>query len=157
MIEIISLNTTNKINPADINRNNNIEELALVMDVGRTLSGSQILQRPNSTEYTTTAETRSDTNNEQTTKVSQMTSTEKIQGESINKDKLASMVDGLNEFLEPMHTSVKFELHDKLEEYYVTIVDSQTKEVVKEIPPKKMLDMYAAMAEFMGLIVDKKA
>jgi flagellar protein FlaG len=28
--------------------------------------------------------------------------------------------------------------------------------VVKEIPSKKVLDMYAAMTEFVGLMVDKK-
>ncbi|MFP3361912.1 flagellar protein FlaG, partial [Planococcus sp. SIMBA_143] len=51
----------------------------------------------------------------------------------------------------------KFELHDKLEKYYVTVVDSETKEVIKEIPPKKFLDMYAQMAEFMGILIDEKA
>lgn len=55
-----------------------------------------------------------------------------------------------------MHTSIKFELHDKLDRYYVSVIDKNTDEVIKEIPPKKMLDMYAAMAEFMGFIVDEK-
>ncbi|WP_342744356.1 flagellar protein FlaG [Oceanobacillus rekensis] len=40
--------------------------------------------------------------------------------------------------------------------YYVTVIDSNTREVIKEIPPKKMLDMYAEMADFMGMLVDKK-
>nr|WP_311284931.1 flagellar protein FlaG [Rossellomorea marisflavi] len=39
----------------------------------------------------------------------------------------------------------------------MTIVDDLTQEVVKEIPAKKFLDMHADMAEFMGLLVDKKA
>ena len=45
---------------------------------------------------------------------------------------------------------------DLLKEYYVTIVDDRTQEIVKEIPAKKMLDMHAAMTEFVGLLVDKK-
>ncbi|SDC58247.1 flagellar protein FlaG [Pelagirhabdus alkalitolerans] len=69
---------------------------------------------------------------------------------------IESMVDGLNEFLEPVRTSIKFEMHDKLERYYVKVVDSQTEELIREIPPEDMLDMYAAMAEFMGFIVDEK-
>ncbi|GEM01968.1 flagellar protein FlaG [Halolactibacillus halophilus] len=69
---------------------------------------------------------------------------------------MESMVDGMNKFLEPSKTSIKFELHDKLDRYYVKVVDSETKELVREIPPEKMLDMYAQMAEFMGFLVDEK-
>ncbi|WP_336990203.1 flagellar protein FlaG [Bacillus infantis] len=74
----------------------------------------------------------------------------------VKKEKLDNIIEGMNEFLQPSNTSLKFELHEKLNEYYVTIVDDITLEVVKEIPSKKMLDMYAAMTEFVGLMVDKK-
>jgi flagellar protein FlaG len=72
------------------------------------------------------------------------------------RGKLEDIVSSMNEFLQPSHTSIKFELHDKLNEYYVTVVDDRTHEVLKEIPSKKLLDIYAAMTEFLGLIVDKK-
>lgn len=72
------------------------------------------------------------------------------------KDKLEDVVKGMNEFLQPTQTSLKFEMHEKLQEYYVTVIDDRTKEVVQEIPPKKLLDVYAAMTEFLGLVVDKK-
>lgn len=74
----------------------------------------------------------------------------------LSKERLADTVDKLNSFLESGRRNLKFELHDKLEKYYVTVVDSETSEIIKEIPPKKLLDMYAAMAEFMGILVDKK-
>src|SRR5699024_5663170 len=61
---------------------------------------------------------------------------------------IEGMVEGLNEFIQPINTSVKFELHDKLDRYYVKVIDSTTKELIREIPPEQMLDMYAAMAEF---------
>lgn len=72
------------------------------------------------------------------------------------KEKVKEVTEGMNEFLKPVHTSLKFEFHDKLEEYYVTIVDENTDEVIREIPPKKMLDMYASIAESLGFIVDHK-
>jgi flagellar protein FlaG len=72
------------------------------------------------------------------------------------KEKLDEIVNGLNHFLEPAHTSVRFKLHEKLNEYYVVIVNDNTDEVVKEIPAKKLLDTYAAMAEHIGLLVDRK-
>jgi flagellar protein FlaG len=72
------------------------------------------------------------------------------------KEKLEAVVKGLNEFLQPAHTSIKFKLHEKLNEYYVTVVDDNTNEVIREIPAKKLLDMYADMAEHVGLLVDKR-
>jgi flagellar protein FlaG len=78
------------------------------------------------------------------------------QQEPVTKEKMESVVRGMNEFLTTSNTHLKFEFHDKLQEYYVTIVDDKTKEVIKEIPSKKMLDMHAALTEFIGLIVDKK-
>jgi flagellar protein FlaG len=72
------------------------------------------------------------------------------------KEKIEEVIQGMNKFLEPTHTSLKFQFHEKLNEYYVSIVDDKTKEIIREIPSKKLLDMYAAMTEFLGLIVDKK-
>lgn len=72
------------------------------------------------------------------------------------KEKVKEIVDGMNKFMEASPTALKFEFHEKLNEYYVKIVDEKTKETVREIPPKKMLDYYAAMTEFIGLMVDKK-
>lgn len=74
----------------------------------------------------------------------------------LQKDQVKEIVNSMNEFIQPSHTSLKFEFHEKLNEYYVTIVDDSTRELVKEIPSKKLLDMYAAMTDFLGLMVDKK-
>lgn len=74
----------------------------------------------------------------------------------IREEEFAKFAEQVNTFLQPTQTHVQFEYHDDLKEYYVVVVDDISKEVVREIPPKKMLDMYAAMTEFIGLLVDKK-
>lgn len=73
-----------------------------------------------------------------------------------SKEFMKKIVDGMNEFITPVNVSVRFELHEKLKEYYIKVVDSATDEIIREIPSKKFLDMYAAMTEYMGLFVDKK-
>src|SRR5699024_11667061 len=70
----------------------------------------------------------------------------------MDQEDLEQVVDKFNEFLKTLRTNLKFTLHDKLDKYYVEIVDPLTKETLREIPPKEMLDMYAAMAEFMGIL-----
>ena len=76
--------------------------------------------------------------------------------EKLTKDMLLNKVEGMNEFLEPTSTTVKFQLHEELNEYYIQVIDSKTNEVLKEIPNKKFLDMYASMTEMMGFMVDEQ-
>ncbi|MFJ7185409.1 flagellar protein FlaG [Lysinibacillus sp. Ag94] len=76
--------------------------------------------------------------------------------QEISKEKLQQAVDVVNEFLEINHSSSKFVYHEGLERYYVTIVNRDTEEVVKEIPPKKLLDAFYEMQKMVGMIVDEK-
>jgi len=80
-----------------------------------------------------------------------------IKNEKMNEPEvLQEVVEAMNDFLNPVYTSLKFELHEKLNKYYVQVIDQNTKEIIREIPPKKLLDVYAAIAEYIGLIVDEK-
>lgn len=72
------------------------------------------------------------------------------------KSQVETVVEKLNDFFEPVTTNLKFQLHEELNEYYVTVINPKTNEVIKEIPSKKILDMYAAMADYMGFLIDKK-
>ncbi|KMK77433.1 flagellar protein FlaG [Alkalihalobacillus pseudalcaliphilus] len=62
----------------------------------------------------------------------------------------------LNKITDSMNASVRFALHEDLDEYYVEIVDRVTNEVIKEVPPKKLLDIYAAFRDTISLFFDKK-
>ena len=72
------------------------------------------------------------------------------------KDKMEKAVKSMNDFIQPLNTSIKFVLHDRLNSYYVKVIDDNTNQVIKEIPAKKLLDTYADMMERIGLLVDKK-
>jgi flagellar protein FlaG len=74
----------------------------------------------------------------------------------IPKDVLQEKVESMNDFLIPTHTSLKFQLHEQSDEYYVQVIDDKSKEVIREIPDRKFLDMYAAMAELVGIVVDER-
>jgi flagellar protein FlaG len=72
------------------------------------------------------------------------------------KEDLQKAIDGMNLVFEASRTHLKFKLHDGLGEYYVQIVDDRTEEVIREVPPKKVLDMVAKMWEMAGLLVDER-
>ncbi|MFJ7649034.1 flagellar protein FlaG [Lysinibacillus sp. NPDC097279] len=69
---------------------------------------------------------------------------------------LQQAVTTVNEFLEVDHRQSKFILHEGLEKYYIRLVDSDTEEVIKEIPPEKLLDAFYEMQKLVGMIVDEK-
>src|SRR5699024_5047930 len=73
----------------------------------------------------------------------------------VNKQDVRDAVDKINEFVDPLQTNLRFVYHEDLNEYYVTVVNPLTDEVVREIPPKKILDMYAAMNNVVGIVVDE--
>ncbi len=56
-----------------------------------------------------------------------------------------------------MHNSeAVFGIHDKTNRVTIKIVDKDTKEVIKEYPPEKTLDMIAKVWEMAGIMVDEK-
>lgn len=74
----------------------------------------------------------------------------------VSKDYLEEKITDTNNFLKPNFKSVKFQLHEDLNRYYVEVIDSDSKEVVREIPAKEFLDMIAKMTDFLGVLIDKK-
>lgn len=77
---------------------------------------------------------------------------------NFSEDDVKKAVDKLNKFLQGEMTHVVYERHDTFKnEFVIKIVNNETKEVIKEIPPKKILDMVAEMCKLAGIIVDKKA
>ena len=50
----------------------------------------------------------------------------------------------------------EFSIHEKTKQIMVKILDSTTNEVIRELPPEKVLDMVAGLWEMAGIIVDRK-
>ncbi|MBB6216440.1 flagellar protein FlaG [Anaerosolibacter carboniphilus] len=69
---------------------------------------------------------------------------------------LIAEIERANKDLNIKSTNLKFSIHEKTKAILVKVVDSETKEVVREIPSEKILDMVASMLERTGLFVDKK-
>lgn len=53
-------------------------------------------------------------------------------------------------------TECQFSIHEKTNQIMIKIVDQETREVLKEIPSEKILDMVAKMCDLAGVFVDEK-
>ena len=54
------------------------------------------------------------------------------------------------------HSEAVFGIHEATNRLTIKIVDKDTKEVIKELPPEKTLDMIAKVWELAGIIVDER-
>jgi len=73
------------------------------------------------------------------------------------EEELADAVDKANKTALIFDRSLKFKIHDETHEMMISVIDSNTNKVVRDIPPKEFLDMIAKMKAYIGLIFDKKA
>ena len=68
--------------------------------------------------------------------------------------KLEVAIEKANQVLEQQRTGLKFMKHEKLNDYYIQIVDANN-EVIREIPSKKSMDFFAAFMEFNHLFDER--
>ena len=94
--------------------------------------------------------------NREVTSVATKENYTKLTEEKINEDFLQSSIDRVNHTFEMQRRSVRFKIHERTNEVMVKIIDADTEEVIREIPPEKLLDMFANMLELAGLIVDER-
>ena len=73
---------------------------------------------------------------------------------------LEDKVGQLNRTMEIFNKRLRFEVHDETERIMVKIlekkVDNMTDEVIREIPPERVLDMLARIEEMIGLLIDER-
>ena len=74
----------------------------------------------------------------------------------ISKKELDHALNKINNFLKDEHTHAEYSYYKELKTTTIKIIDEDTKEVILEVPPKKILDMVASMMRQVGLL-DKKA
>ena len=53
-------------------------------------------------------------------------------------------------------TSLQFSIHDPTKRIAVKVLDKSTGEVIREIPPEKMLDFVAKLWEMAGILIDER-
>lgn len=73
------------------------------------------------------------------------------------EEDIAKAVGQLNKFLKDENTYAEYSVHDKFGDIMIKIINQDTKEVIVEYPPKKILDLIAKMCELTGIAIDKKA
>lgn len=75
-------------------------------------------------------------------------------GKQPGNEQIKKAVETLNKKM--AHSEAVFGIHDGTNRVTIKLIDKDTKEVIKELPPEKTLDMIAKVWEMAGILVDEK-
>ncbi|MDP5275888.1 flagellar protein FlaG [Chengkuizengella axinellae] len=75
---------------------------------------------------------------------------------SPSEKQLVKMVEQANNALALSSTSFEYIMHEKMNEMMVKVINKETGELIREVPPEKMLDLVARSLEMAGIIIDER-
>jgi uncharacterized FlaG/YvyC family protein len=61
-----------------------------------------------------------------------------------------------NNLFNSLNTGLALKFHEKSGEWYAVIENKLTREVIKEVPPKYILELHAKLKEMVGVFLDEK-
>jgi flagellar protein FlaG len=74
----------------------------------------------------------------------------------ISDQQVIRMIEKANKALQLRSTAFEFAVHKQTKQIMVKVFDKDSGEVIREIPPQKVLDMVAKMWELAGLLIDER-
>ena len=75
---------------------------------------------------------------------------------TLQEKTILNIIEEVNKKLQGSDRELERSIHEKTNQVMIKVVDVKTKEVLKEFPPEKILDMIAAMCEQAGIFIDEK-
>ena len=71
-------------------------------------------------------------------------------------EQLIKAIDKAVKALQGPTTTLEMSVHEKTHQILVKVLNKETGEVLREIPPEKTLDLVAKMMEIAGIVIDEK-
>ena len=70
--------------------------------------------------------------------------------------RIKNAVEHANKTMRHSKTKCEFSYHEETKRVSIKVIDEETEEVIREIPPEETLEMISKMWELAGLMVDEK-
>ena len=74
-----------------------------------------------------------------------------------SEDQLKDAVKAANDFVQPINNAVEFSLDKDSDRMIVKVVDTATREVIRQFPSEEMLALAQALDKIQGLLIKQKA
>jgi len=93
---------------------------------------------------------------EQALNQKQQDSNQNRQERKLDAEQREKIRNEVNNIFDTFNTGLSIRYHEKSEEWYAVVENKVTKEVIKEVPPKYILDLHAKLKRMIGVFLDKK-
>jgi flagellar protein FlaG len=74
-----------------------------------------------------------------------------------NRQQVEDAAKAVNEFIKPLNNSLQFNIDDDTGKTVVKVIDTATKEVIRQFPSEEMLSIAKAIDKMQGLLIHQKA
>jgi len=78
------------------------------------------------------------------------------QEEEASASMLQAAIKTANKQLVQANRQLQASVHERTQRIMVKVIDTETEEVVREIPPEKTMDLFAKVLEMAGILLDEK-
>ncbi|AIQ20891.1 hypothetical protein H70357_32650 [Paenibacillus sp. FSL H7-0357] len=75
---------------------------------------------------------------------------------SVAEEQLIRTIERAVQSLQGPQTTLEISIHEKTHDIMVKVLNKDTGELIREVPPEKTLDLVASMMEIAGILVDEK-
>ncbi|NBI27738.1 flagellar protein FlaG [Chengkuizengella sp. YPA3-1-1] len=75
---------------------------------------------------------------------------------SISEKQLVRLVEQSNKAMSLSSTSLEYSVHEVTNDIMVKVLDKETGELIREVPPEKIVDLLAKSLEMAGIIIDER-
>lgn len=86
----------------------------------------------------------------------QLTKPEKNREKTSSVEEVEKNTRELNKYMDELKTSLGFSINEKTKELMVNIINRETKEVIKQIPPEELVTIREKMAELAGILLNER-
>lgn len=77
-------------------------------------------------------------------------------GEDAQPEDMEEALERLNSTVEAFDKDLRFRLHEESERWMVEVWDMEQDEVIKRLPPERVLNVVAQIQEVLGIMIDEK-
>lgn len=81
---------------------------------------------------------------------------EKQQKEAASEQQIRKAISRANDKMKKTRTRCEFSYHEETKRVSIKVLDRETEEVIREIPPEETLEMVEKMVELAGILFDER-
>lgn len=119
------------------------------------------IAKQQSTQFDTGATTQTHSSTQKVQQIQE--EAQKIQDQSATEpkkldteEKIQDLVKELNASLDPFNTSLRFGFDNSSDDFYVSVIESQTNRLIRRFPAEQAADFLPKMQEVSGILFDEK-